>query len=320
MRYNPDAGGTLYVAPAPAPVPYTPPSIGAMGRAGIGVGGATNADGYYGPSVSGPDTGTPGYASPDPYPTPYPTPDPTPAPTPDPTPTTPKRFSPAAPSNTHLTIRQGYTPDYLSLIQNDPTLIGARNAAARAESTAAGARRAAIRSALIRFGKLPAGFADQYGDVDQGTVEAAQANPFSTITQLARDYAQNTEHFKRSLAARGMLQSGDLAYGQDQLTNAYGQQQYGAANQFTGEVGSDVGAYTGVLGQNARDITSATGQAEQNVYSNPAYRPVEAMYADYDPASSTRFGQVVYKGSDGSFYDENGAVFTPPDIYGNGAG
>lgn len=305
MIYTGDAAGALY-KPPPAPAPYVPPSIGALGRAGIGVGGATNADGYYGPSVAGPETGAPGYTSPNPYPTPAAT-----------APRAP--FTP--PSNTRLTLRAGYTPDYLSLIQNDPALIGARNNAASAETTAGAARRAAIRSALIRFGKLPAGFADQYGDVDQGTVEAAQANPFSTIAQLARDYSQNSERFKRSLAARGMLQSGDLNYGEDQLSNDYGRQQYDAANQFTGEVSGDVGTYTGVLGQNARDITNATGTAESNVYSNPAYRPVEAQYADYDPFSSTRFGKAVYKGSDGSLYDENGATFNPAfDYTGNPTG
>lgn len=207
----------------------------------------------------------------------------------------------------------GYTPDYGSLIKNDPAYLAASDAASASGGAAAAQRRAALRRAYIQYGgNLPAGFSDQYGDIDQATMDAAKANQNSALSQLAQNHEQGLMQFKRALAARGALQSGDLNYGQDQIDRGYGQQQYDAANQFLDQANGVYGQYAGVMGQNASNISGAIQGAESNLLQNPAYKPVAPTTANYDSASSVQYGQPVYKTDDGSMYDQNGNPFVPP--------
>jgi hypothetical protein len=228
---------------------------------------------------------------------------------PPPPPAAPPRNPYSFGGPTKLQLKAGYTPNYQSLIENDPAYLAAKNAAAGAATTAAGRRTAALRSAFIRYGGVPSGFNDTYGDIDQTTRDAASGNQNSVLAQLAYNYKQSGEQFKRQLSARGMLQSGELGYGQDQLNRGYSQNQYEAGNSFLDEAGRDVTDYTGVLGQNAKDLSGAIGQAESNVYSNPAYRPIEASYANYDPEMSSAFAMPIYKSDDGSWYRSDGNPF-----------
>lgn len=207
----------------------------------------------------------------------------------------------------------GSSPNYTDLIQADPGFVAARNATTMNNEQAAARRRAAIRDAYVRYGgNLPSGFQDQYGDLDQTTQDAARGNQQSVLAQLAYRYQQSAEQFRRGLSARGQLQSSELDYGTDQLNRGLAQQQYDAANAFTGEVNQDISGYVGEVGQSAQAMSSAIGQAESNVYSNPAYRPREPVYADYDASSSAQFGQPIYSGPDGNYYDSNGNPFQPP--------
>lgn len=241
-----------------------------------------------------------GGASPSPTPTPTPTAS-APAPTPPP-------VSPAGSVQT----APGYTPDYGSLISNDPAYLSAQAAAQNAQAQAAAKRKQQLQQAIIQYGGLPAGFTDQYGDIDQATLDQAGQNQYSVLGTLAKNYSQNEEQFKRSLAARGALQSGDLNYGEDQLTNAYGQQRYDAANAVGSQANQSLDAYMGVLSGNAANLSSAIQGAEGNVYSNPAYRPTEASSANYDAGNSSAYGQPIYVDSTGNLYDMNGNPFTPP--------
>lgn len=213
--------------------------------------------------------------------------------------------APAAPGS--ITTGANYTPDYTSLLQNDPSYLAAQSAATTAAGAGSAERRAAIRRAYIMYGgQLPPGFNDQYGDIDQTTKDAASGNQNSKVAQLAYSHSQGLEQFKRSLAARGALQSGDLSYGQDQLDRGYGQQQYDEGNRFLDDTNQSYGRYTGILGQNAQNMTAAVGQAESNVYSNPAYRPTQTSTATYDAGLAAQYGQPVYTDSSGNIYDSNG--------------
>ena len=236
-------------------------------------------------------SGAPAYTGPGTATVPTPTPAPAPAPT--------------------ITTSPGFTPDYDALIKSDPAYGAAQSAAQLAQSNASAARRAALRSAVIRYGGMPAGFTDQYGDLDQGTLDTAQNNSQSVLANLAHDYSQSEEQFKRGLAARGALQSGDLNYGEDQLQRGYAQQQYDAANQVGDQAQQDLSQYSGVLASNAQNMASAVQGAESNVLSNPAYTPSSASYANYDAASAAQYGQPIYKDPNGVLYDANGNVFTP---------
>lgn len=118
----------------------------------------------------------------------------------------PTATPPAAPAAQIQTFA-GYTPDYAGLIKSDPAYLAAQTNAQQAQTAAAAQRRAALRTALIRYGGgLPSNFTDQYGDVDQATLDQAGQNQQSTLANLAQNYGQSEQQFLRQLAARLSLQ------------------------------------------------------------------------------------------------------------------
>lgn len=224
---------------------------------------------------------------------------------------TPTATAPAAPAGQIQTFG-GYTPDYAGLIKADPGYIAGQSAAQAAQATAAAQRKAALQQAIVRYGGgLPSNFTDQYGDIDQATLDAAKNNQQSTLANLSTNYAQSEQQFLRQLAARGALQSGDLNYGEDQLQRGYAQQQYDAANAVGDQATGALNSYTGVLNQNSRDMAGAVNSAEANVYANPAYRPQSASYADYASSESSQYGQPLYKDGNGVLYTADGNPYTP---------
>jgi len=219
----------------------------------------------------------------------------------------------------------GYTPDYTQAIQNDPGYAGAQSAAQLAASNATAQRQAALRSAVIQYGGLPANFKDPYGDIDQATLDAAAANQYSTLAGVKRNYQQSVDQFRKALAARGALQSGDLGYGQDQLDTGYGQNEYDAANVFGGQGQSALNAYTGVLSANAQNLAQAIQGAAANAYNDPNNKPVNAVpgtIAKRNAAASDQYGISLYDDGKGGYYDQNGNPWSPPawsyTTHGNG--
>lgn len=244
---------------------------------------------------------------------PYASPSPSPSPAPTPTAGTPGAPPPPpAPPGTVNVTGSGYTPNYGNLIENDPAYLAAKAAADLAQRNAGARRKQALQQAIIQYGGLPSDFTDQYGDIDQATLDQAGHNQNSTLAQLANNYAKSGEQFRRSLAARGALQSGDLNYGQDQLDQAYAQQRYDAANAVGSGVNSALNDYLGVLSGNSQSLAGAIQGAESNVYSNPAYRPSEPTSANYDAGLSAQYGQPIYVDSSGNQYDSNGNPFAAP--------
>jgi hypothetical protein len=206
----------------------------------------------------------------------------------------------------------GYTPDYTGLISNDPGYQSAQAAAKQAQAMAAAQRKQMLQQAIIRYGGLPDGFKDQYGDIDQSVLDQARQNQNSVLAQLANNYSKSQDQFRRGLAARGALQSGDLNYGQDQLDQGYSQQRYDAANNLGNDVNGALSQYMGVIQGNANNLSSAIQGAEANVYNNPSYRPTPDASANYDAANSHAYGQPIYVDSSGNMYDMNGNPFSPP--------
>ena len=220
---------------------------------------------------------------------------------------------PSAPASGPDTIvtDPGNTVDWTAAIQNQPEYAAAITGNRESEARAAAQRRAALQGQVIQYGGLPQGFKDAYGDIDQATLDAARSNQYSTLSQLQRNYTQSVEQFRKALAARGALQSGDLNYGQDQLDTGYGQQQYDAGNAFGQGATGAINAYTGVLDQNQRDLVNAISQASQSAYANPANRETPQKTANHDAALSATYGVDIYKDPDGTLYTRDGTVFNP---------
>lgn len=202
-----------------------------------------------------------------------------------------------------------YTPDYNSLINNDPSLVAFRGNEAQSIADAGTARQQAIRSLAVQYGGLPQGVNDLYGDIDQTTQDLAKNNQYSDTANLTKNYNDTVLGIKRSLAARGALQSGDLNYGLDQANTAKGQQSYTLGNNFSNALQMALNNYTGGVNSIKQQEADAIRQAGQNVYANPAYRPGDAVMANYLGGSFEKYGQAVYQGADGKLYGADGSSF-----------
>src|SRR5215471_16757964 len=156
---------------------------------------------------------------------------------------------------------EGYTPNYKNIIESSSGYQAAAAAAKAAEHQGAINRRAAIRQALIRYGGAT-NWTDTYKDIDQATRDLAAQNQTSTLAGLQRGLATSQMDLRRGLAARGMLQSGDLGYGEDQLNTQYAQARYDAANQLGDLLSGYVGTYSDILGQNRKDLSNAVATEE----------------------------------------------------------
>lgn len=206
----------------------------------------------------------------------------------------------------------GYTPDYKSLIEQDPGLMAVRAGNTKSVEDAASARKAALRMLAVKYGGLPSGFTDKYGDLDQGTLDAAKNNQYSDEANLSRNYQQTLEGFRRSLAARGMLQSSELDYGQNQADISRGQQEYDLGNQFGAAAQSAVNTFAGAEGQARQLEAQSIGDAASRVYSQPGNQPTGPQSATLVGDWQAKYGQPVYDDGSGTLYDEQGNPFTPP--------
>lgn len=213
----------------------------------------------------------------------------------------------------------GFTPNYGQLIKSDPAYISGMASGQKDVAQAAAARRAALQKLTIQFGGLPQGLQDEYGDIDSGTLELAQKNTYSDTQRLQRSYAEGIEAFKRALAARGALQSGDTGYGLAQADLARGEREYDLSNQFANAAQGVVNDYVGVESDVRAREAALLAQAQQAVYSNPANRPVDAYDAPLIAGSVEQYGQPLYQGNDGKMYTASGQAFDPPAGPGVGA-
>jgi len=184
-----------------------------------------------------------------------------------------------------VAIPQGQTEtDWRNILNANSDYMGWRLGAGQRADTAAANRKAALRALAVRYGGLPANFQDVYGDITPDISSVAGANPLSFYSRTNRDYGQSLEGLKRSLAARGALQSGDYGYGTEQLDYQHSADLYDLSNSFLGQVQEAVNAYGGTLqGLNQEQIDQIR-QAAQSVYGQ-GYRLPDATTPA--PAGST---------------------------------
>lgn len=206
----------------------------------------------------------------------------------------------------------GYTPPWGDLIKSTPEYISGMAAGQKDVSQAAAARRAALQQLAIRYGGLPSGLQDAYGDIDQGTLELAGKNPYSEKARLDRSYTEGVEAFKKALAARGALQSGETGYGLAQADLARGEREYDAGNQFANAAQGVINDYVGVESRVRGNEANLLSQAQASVYANPANRPVDAYDAPLIAGSVEQYGEPLYQGRDGKMYTAAGVAFDPP--------
>lgn len=207
----------------------------------------------------------------------------------------------APPPPSRVTIA-GVTPDYEKLILGDPDYQAFQANSAKTDADYGAARTAALRKLAIQYGGVGAGFQDQYGDINQETLDLAGKNQFSDTASLQRNYEQGVEAFKRQLAARNALDSGDLGYGLEQADFGRGQQQFDLANQFGSAAGTVVNNFTSAVDAQRAAQINALQQARSNQYANPLNRPTDAQDGFLDSALSAQYGTSIYRAGDGSLW------------------
>ena len=133
--------------------------------------------------------------------------------------------------------------DWNSLMQSMSSWLSGSGQANAIRDQAAATRRAAIRQLAIKYGGLPQGFTDQYGDIDSETQRLMGENQYSDIKQLTKRFGESREQMLRQLAARRALGSGETQFGLDKLDYQRGSDEYNLGNQFFGGVNQALAGY-----------------------------------------------------------------------------
>lgn len=190
------------------------------------------------------------------------------------------------PSAPQVQIIPGYVPDYASLIRNSGLYKQALAQNAADVKQAAANRTEVLRQLAIRYGGLPSGFKDQYGDINPDTLKLAGQNEQSDIQRLTRQYQDNITAAKQALAARHALGSGDLQWALDKANMAKESSLYDASNAFADAARNAVNQYLGQKQSAAAAEQQAMIAAAQAIYGNPAYAPTPTQYI-YPPSTPT---------------------------------
>jgi hypothetical protein len=171
-------------------------------------------------------------------------------------------------------------PDFASLIANDPLFKQSQADMAAMNIQDEASRNAAINRAVIQFGATPDfGKAQQSLGLDLGailnpeTAGLASQNQFSTQAQLNKANTDGIRQIRRSLAARGGLQSGELGYQLNENQTRYGQAQNDATQKLLDYIGGVQSAYTSYQRQQEELQRQAALEAAQRAELLYQYQP-----------------------------------------------
>lgn len=208
-------------------------------------------------------------------------------------------------SNAVLTeLTKGYTPNYSSLAQNDFGYQAALNAQSADQPILANARSGAIQNYLVQYGFNPGqigSFSDPYGDVNSATLQAiANANQSGTSlsAQMAKSYQEGLQSLQNSLAARGIISSGQGNQAQSDANTTYNVNVSNAVNQLLGYLTQAQQGYLTGVQNDQNTVNSALSDAMNRVTQEyPTIAPTTATY-------NNSTGQYV--DPYGNQYDGNG--------------
>lgn len=204
----------------------------------------------------------------------------------------------------------GYTPDYAAAIATNPGVLSTAGAGRMAVQQQDAQSGQDVGSAFVNYGgPLPAGFKDPRGYLTPDVLAAAAANPYSQTAVANRQLGLDQADLQARLAGRGMLESGDLGYGLQQLDFAKGQQDFQNAADFQSAAQKALGSYAGAVQTAAQNNANALSTAVGQEYNNPLLRPTSASTAHYVPGSYEK-GTALYKGADGQMYTVDGKAYT----------
>lgn len=187
--------------------------------------------------------------------------------------------------------------DRSALLRGTSVYTNWATSAANRKSAAAARRAAAIRTLIGRYGKLPSGYQDSFGDLRPEDIAAAQNDPLSSTAQLAKAAAESRRSAIGQLAARGGLGSGELGYTENNLESSRATAERGLLNSIMDALTGTAGGYTDEVNAVDAEEPGVLSQAEDivnSMYQEPASAPAPAAPPGiaYQPQSFTpTFGQ-----------------------------
>lgn len=184
-----------------------------------------------------------------------------------------------------------YTPDYQSLLANDPGYMAIKQTLSAQGTTNDASRKQAINQALIQYGAVPdlnsvstqlgIPLAQLQALIDPATGALAKANSdagLSTTAQLAHQEANAMRDLRNNLAARGALSSGDDAYRTNEQNLNYSIAQNNALQSLLGALTGANQSYLTNQSNIDTQLTNGLTQALSGLEANPIYTPSSLSY------------------------------------------
>lgn len=186
----------------------------------------------------------------------------------------------AAPPARPVTRTVTTPPNYLALLQNDPTLqatlaqINAQGLINQGSLTGGQQQILGRLGETINPASLPEGIRSRLGNLGAaltpelaGIVQQANQSGVSQLSRLAHDYQQQQSATKGNLAARGLIHSGALGQHENENLRGYTLGQYDARQNALDSLAGLQQTYLGQQQQLTGQAGQAVGQAQQNVNS-----------------------------------------------------
>jgi hypothetical protein len=167
-------------------------------------------------------------------------------------------------------------PNYGALLAGEPDFTEASGNYQYNKSLAHQGRRARMRAALIRLGFQP-GSADANAleGLDPDTAKLAAENTNSALAQLGLQRGRGRADLSASLASRGILDSGALRGGENQVQESYDQGLLGATQDYLNEQGTALSDEANSIAQGQQVFTAAKAAAALRAAQNPMFYPVD---------------------------------------------
>lgn len=223
-------------------------------------------------------------------------------------------YTTQAPPDPAASLNVALNPDYAALLRNAPDFTSGE-AALRAiydptnpnAGSAAASRAAAIRAAIIQYGRAPTA-ADAYGDIKPEDIAAANNNPNSILAQLQNAYNQNVQQDKNTMEQRGIYSSGATDQAVNTEGGKYQQSQYDALGNLNNLVSSALSNYQQAADQYGINHAALVSQVTNLLKSDPT---ITSTTAKLVPGSQANYGQPIYSGPDGQLYTADGKPYVP---------
>lgn len=185
--------------------------------------------------------------------------------------------------------------DYWAQAQLDPSYLAQH-----------GSNAAALKALILGYGSTSAlspQLAGQYG-INPGDVSAADQNPYSVQSQLAKQLSGDQYGITNTAQSHGALFSGAHAAAQAHELQDAGQRNYNAQQTLAQQI-------AGIQGNDTNALTGAYGTLTTNALNTPQPAPAAPAYAPSAPAVLPTAAQIPGATPSTANWNDNPSGFNP---------